>query len=342
MSDQYILSEAQLPLPAAPSDSRERKARNSTWVSFFVRRTGRLLVSIVVLVTVAFFMIRLIPGDPIRNALGTSASQSVIEAKREALGLNLPLWEQYFGFWQGLFTGNLGESFSLGIPVTTVISQRLPATLELAFLALVVMLVFAVPIGIAAAALTRGGRRRGFELGYTTISGFIAVIPEFLLGVGLIYFFAVQTQLLPVAGRNGPETYILPVLALSVGSVAAMSRIVRAEALAVLDQDYMRTARAKRMPRWRLYLRHALPNLLTSALTIGGLVLGALIAGTVLVETIFAWPGLGTTIVDSIRNKDYPLAQGVVIVYGLIVLLVTLVVDVVLVLLDPRSALKEN
>ncbi|KRA24203.1 peptide ABC transporter permease [Microbacterium sp. Root61] len=333
---------APLQVAAAPTRDNDRQRGGSPWVGFLLRRTGRLLVSIVVLVTVAFFMIRLIPGDPIRNALGINAAQSVVEAKREALGLNLPLWEQYLRFWQGLLTGDLGESFTLQIPVTTVIAQRLPATLELALLALAVMLLLAIPIGIGAAALTRGGRRRGFELGYTTVSGFIAVIPEFLIGVGLVYVFAVQTHLLPVAGRGGPETYILPVAALSIGAVAAMSRIVRAEALSVLDQDYIRTARAKRMSRWRLYMRHSLPNLLTSALTIGGLVLGALIAGTVLVETIFAWPGLGTTIVDSIRTKDYPLAQGVVIVYGLIVLLVTLVVDIVLVVLDPRSALKDN
>jgi peptide/nickel transport system permease protein len=132
------------------------------------------------------------------------------------------------------------------------------------------------------------------------------------------------------------------VLALALGGIAGISRIVRAEALFVLDQDYIRTARAKRMSSWRLYMRHALPNLLTSSLTIGGLVLGGLIAGTVLVETIFSWPGLGMTIVSSIMHKDFPLAQGIIIVYGLFVLLVTLLVDVVLVLLDPRSALKEN
>jgi peptide/nickel transport system permease protein len=339
------------PSPAAPATGTRERGRGrshggqnhgGSWGSFLLRRLGRLAISTFVLVTVAFVMVRLIPGDPVRNALGIHASQAVVDAKREALGLNLPLWEQYLHFWQGLFTGNLGDSFSLQIPVTTVIGQRLPATLELAILALLVMLVLAVPIGIAAAALTRGGRNRGFELGYTAVSGLFAVIPEFLIGVALVYLFAVSTQLLPVAGRAGPESYILPVAALSIGSVAGMSRIVRTEALVVLDQDYIRTARAKRMSRWRLYLRHALPNLLTSALTIGGLVLGALIAGTVLVETIFSWPGLGLTIVDSIRNKDFPLAQGVVIVYGLIVLLVTLIVDIVLVLLDPRSAHKEN
>ncbi|MHA7271689.1 ABC transporter permease [Arthrobacter sp. HLT1-20] len=312
------------------------------WATFLARRLSRLLVSIVVLVTVAFLSIRAIPGDPVRSALGIRASQAVVDERRAALGLELPIWEQYIRFWQGLFTGNLGESFSLQIPVTTVLAQRLPATLELAVLALVVMLTFAIPIGLVTAALTRGGRRRGLELGYTALSGFVAVIPEFLIGVGLIYVFAVQFQLLPVAGRSGPDSYILPVLALSLGGIAGISRIVRAEALSVLEQDYIRTARAKRMSSWRVYMRHALPNLLTSSLTIGGLVLGGLIAGTVLVETIFSWPGLGLTIVSSIMHKDFPLAQGVIIVYGLFVLLVTLVVDIVLVLLDPRSALGEN
>ena len=337
----------QLAIPAGdglPSGTRRRRGSRApgSWSSFVGRRLGRLLISIFVLVTVSFFMIRLIPGDPVRNSLGLNASAEVVEAQRTAMGLDLPLWEQYLRFWQGLLTGDLGTSFTSRQPVFDVIADRLPATLELALLALVATLVLSVPIGLIAAALTRGGRRRGIELGYTAASGFLSVIPEFLIGVGLVYFFAVSTQLLPVAGRSGPESYILPVAALSIGSAAAMSRIVRAEALTVLDQDYIRTARAKRMPVWRLYLRHALPNLLTSALTIGGLILGSLIAGTVLVENIFTWPGLGLTIVDSIREKDYPVAQGVIVVYGLIVLLVTLLVDVVLVLLDPRSTLKES
>jgi peptide/nickel transport system permease protein len=336
----------QLAIPAGdgvPSGARRRPDQRdgNSWLSFIGRRLRRLVISIFVLVTVSFFMIRLIPGDPVRNALGLNASQSVVDAQRAAMGLDLPLWEQYLRYWQGLFTGQLGESFTLRQPVVEIISQRLPATLELALLALVATLVLAIPIGLLAAALTRGGRRRGLELGYTSLSGFLSVVPEFLIGVGLVYFFAVQTQFLPVAGRSGPESYILPVAALSIGSAAAMSRIVRAEAMTVLDQDYIRTARAKRMSAWRLYLKHALPNLLTSSLTIGGLILGSLIAGTVLVETIFTWPGLGLAIVDSIREKDYPVAQGVIIVYGLIVLLVTLLVDIVLVLLDPRSNLKE-
>ncbi|WP_329382229.1 ABC transporter permease [Streptomyces sp. NBC_01716] len=305
-----------------------------------MRRLVRLFWSVVAVVTVSFLMVRLIPGDPVRNALGTNASPAVVEARREALGLNDSLWLQYVNFWKGLLTGDLGESFSLGLPVSEVISQRLLATLELVFLSLAVALVLSIPVGIAVAALTRGGRRRPFDLAYTSISGLFAVFPEFLIGVGLVFFFAVQLHALPVAGRSGPDSYVLPVLALSIGISAAMSRIVRVEALTVLQQDYVRTARSKRMSAARLYFRHVVPNLLTSSLTLSGIVLGSLISGTVLVETIFSWPGLGLTIVDSVRSKDFPLAQGIVVVYGVIVLIVNLLIDLAVAALDPRSATK--
>lgn len=314
---------------------------SGSWGTFLLRRLGRLVISLVVLVTTSFAMIRLIPGDPVRNMLGITASASVVEARRHALGLDQPLWKQYVDFWSGLVTGDLGDSFALQVPVSSVIADRLPATLQLAVLALVAMMILAIPIGLGAAALTRGGRRRRLELGYTGVAGFLSVVPEFLIAVGLLYAFAVVITAFPVAGRAGPSSYVLPVAALAIGNIAALSRIVRSEALSVLDQDYIRTARAKRMPVVRLYLRHALPNLLTSSLTIGGLVFGALIAGTVLVESIFGWPGLGMTIVESIRNKDYPVAQAIVIVYGGLVLLINLLVDILLVVLDPRSALKE-
>lgn len=311
-------------------------------VAFVLRRLLRLAYSVVALGTVVFLMIRLIPGDPVRNALGTHATAAVVEAQRESLGLNDPLWKQYLDFWKGLFTGDLGDSFALHLPVTTIIEQRLPATLELAFLSLAVVLLLSVPIGIVVAAFTRGGRRPTVDLAYTSVSGLFAVIPEFLMGVALVYLFAVRSHVLPVAGRLGPNSYVLPVLALSIGVAAGVSRIVRVEALTVFEQDYIRTARAKRMPRWRLYFRHALPNLVTSSLTVAGMVLGSLVTGTVLVETIFSWPGLGLTIVDAVRSKDFPLAQGIVLVYGLIVLVSNLLVDIALVCLDPRSALKET
>ena len=320
---------------------RSRSSRGGAVGAFLLRRVVRLVWSVVALVTVVFLMVRMIPGDPVRNALGTNATAAVVEARRESLGLNDPLWQQYLSFWKGLLTGNLGESFSLHLPVTTILEQRLPATLELAFLSLATVLVVSIPLGIVIAALTRGGRRPGLDVGYTSVSGLVAVIPEFVIGVALVYLFAVQTTLLPVAGRDGANSYVLPVLALSIGLIAGVSRIVRVEALTVFSQDYIRTARAKRMSRRRLYLNHALPNLVTPALTVGGLVLGSLVAGTVLVETIFSWPGLGLTIVDAVRSKDFPLAQGIVLVYGLIVLVANLLIDFVLVWLDPRSTLKD-
>jgi len=320
---------------------RSRSSRGGAVGAFLLRRVIRLFWSVVALVTVVFLMVRMIPGDPVRNALGTNATAAVVEARRESLGLNDPLWQQYLSFWKGLLTGNLGDSFSLNLPVTTILEQRLPATLELAFLSLATVLVVSIPLGIVIAALTRGGRRPGLDVAYTSVSGLVAVIPEFVIGVALVYLFAVQTTLLPVAGRDGANSYVLPVLALSIGLIAGVSRIVRVEALTVFSQDYIRTARAKRMSRGRLYLNHALPNLVTPALTVGGLVLGSLVAGTVLVETIFSWPGLGLTIVDAVRSKDFPLAQGIVLVYGLIVLVANLLIDFVLVCLDPRSTLKD-
>lgn len=315
---------------------------DNPWVRFAVRRTGRLVVSLWVLVTASFLMIHLIPGDPVRAVLGPTASADLVKAKRQALGLNDPLWRQYGHYLHGLFTGNLGTSMSSNLPVSQVISQRLPATVLLAVLAFLVAVVVSVPLGVLMGVLTRGGRARRTELSFTASSVVLGSIPEFLLAVGLVYVFGVHLGWLPVAGRSGPNSYVLPVLSLSVGPAAVLARIVRVEMLTVLQTDYVRTARAKRLPMRAVYLKHALPNALTAALTVGGLLLGAMIAGTVLVENVFAWPGLGSTIVSSILGKDYPVVQAVVLVYGIGVLAVNLAVDIALALLDPRSAIRES
>jgi peptide/nickel transport system permease protein len=312
------------------------------WAAFVARRLGRLAVSLLLLVTGSFAMIHLVPGDPVRASLGLTAPADLVEARRHSLGLDLPLWQQYARYLRALASGDLGSSTASDLPVAQVIGERLPATAELAVLAFGVVMLVAIPLGVGMAVLTHGGRRRGTELGFTAVTGVLAVVPEFLFAVGLVVVFAVGLKLLPVAGRAGPGSYVLPVLALAVGPAAALTRIVRVEALTVLGTDYLRTARAKRLPPHLLYLRHALPNLLTSALTIGGLLLTGLIAGSILVETVFAWPGLGASIVQSILTKDYPLVQGIVLVYGSAVLLVNLLVDIVLALLDPRSTIRES
>jgi peptide/nickel transport system permease protein len=314
----------------------------SPWVGFALRRGRRLVVSLWVLVTASFFMIHLIPGDPVRAALGALAPQELVEARREALGLNDSLLTQYWRYLQNLVAGDWGSSITTDVPVSQTIGDRLPATVEIAVYAFVLTLLIAVPLGVVMAALTRGGRRRRGELAFTTSSVVIAAIPDFLLSVGLVYIFGVSLGWLPVAGRSGPSSFVLPVVALAVGPMAVLARIVRVEMLAVLEADFVRTARAKRLRPWRVYLRHALPNALTTTLTVGGLLLGGLVAGTVLVENVLAWPGLGSTIVSSILSKDYPVVQGIVLVYGLGVLAINLIVDVLLALLDPRSAIKES
>lgn len=308
-------------------------------VRYIIRRLGRLLVSLWVLVTAAFLMIHLIPGDPVRAALGPTAPAALVDARRESLGLNEPILVQYLNYLRDLLSGDLGTSMISGIPVSQVIEQRLPATLSLALAAFVVTVLLAVPLGVAFGVLTRNGRAKRAELGFTAVSSVLGTIPDFLFGVSLVYLFGVQWQLLPVAGRGGPESYVLPVLALAIGPAALLARILRVEMVAVMSADFVRTARAKRLPSLIVYFRHALPNALTATLTIGGMLLGTMIAGTVLVESVFAWPGLGMTIVDAIRSKDYPQAQGIVLFYGASVLVVTMAVDLILAALDPRSAI---
>lgn len=312
------------------------------WVRFGIRRLGRLLVSMWVLITASFLMIHLIPGDPVRAALGPTAPASLVAAKREEMGLDDPILVQYWHYLQNLFTGDLGTSIVSQLPVSEIVAQRLPATLALALLAFICAVLVAIPLGVTMGVLTRRGHGRRTELGFTTTSVIIGIIPDFLIAVGLVYVFGVSLGWLPVAGNDTPSSYILPVLALMIGPAAILSRIIRVEMVAVLEADFIRTARAKRIPSRSVYLGHALPNALTASLTLGGLILGSMVGATVLVENVFAWPGLGSTIVSSILNKDYQVVQAIVIVYGATVLVVNTVVDVALALLDPRSMIRED
>ncbi|MFI6290612.1 ABC transporter permease [Nonomuraea sp. NPDC050790] len=307
-----------------------------------LRHLVRFVVSLGVLLVASFAMIHLIPGDPVRASLGPAAPIELVQARTAALGLDRPLLEQFTTYVANLFSGNMGVSFLTGEPVAQVIVTRLPNTLGLALLATVVAMLAAVPIGMWAAIRTENGRNRGTEATFTSVTGTAVAVPEFLYAIGLVTVFAIGLGLFPPAGKSGPSSYVLPILALAIGPIAMISRISRVETLRELGTDYVRLARAKRLPAARLYLRHVLPNTLTATLTIGGLLLTALIAGSVLVEYVFAWPGLGMKIVESITQKDYPVAQGVILVYGAIVLVVNFAVDLVLGKLDPTSSIKET
>ena len=315
--------------------------RENPWVSFAVRRGRRLVISLVVLVTASFLMIHLLPGNPARDQLGPRAPASLIFARERALGLDKPLLTQYVDYVHGLLDGHWGTSFVSQEPVLTQIGQLIVPTLELAFIAFAVALLLAIPSGVFVAIRTRNDQHRAAEFSFTWSTILLSAIPDFLFGVGLVYVFGVTLHWLPIAGRSGLSSYVLPVLSLAIGPAAVLARVARLEMLATLGSDYVRTARAKRLPAWSVYLRHALPNALTATLTLSGMILSGLAAGTVLVETIFSWPGLGSTIVSSITAKDYPMVQAIVLVYGVGILAINLLVDVALAVLDPRSALRE-
>jgi peptide/nickel transport system permease protein len=326
----------------ATTTSAQPARTAAPWLVFVLRRTARLLLSLVVLVTATFAIIHLVPGDPVRASLGPTAPASLVQQTREHFGLDDPLRVQYANYVANLVRGDLGESLVTRQPVSQIVSDRLPATLQLAGLAFVVTMLLALPMGILAAVLTQQGRRRKLELGFTSTSTVLATIPEYLFAVGLVFVFAVSLGWVPVAGRGAADSYVLPVLALALGPAAALARLIRVEMLQVLETDYMRTARGKRLSRRLLYVRHALPNALTSALTIGGLLLGGLVGGTVLVEIIFAWPGLGSKVVGSVLQKDYAVVQTIALLLGALVLVLNFLVDLALGLLDPRSTIRQS
>lgn len=307
-----------------------------------MRRCYRLAVSLFVVLTATFAMIHLIPGDPVRAALGQTASPALVASRKHLLGLDRPLLHQYLHYISGLFTGNLGTSIITNQPVGPLIAARLPSTLELAVLAFAVVVLIAYPLGLLLAIRTYDDRRQRTELAFTTVTSVIGTVPEFVLAAGLVSALGVAVRVFPAAGQSGPASYVLPVTALSLGPAVLLARVVRVEAVHVLSEDYIRTARGKRLTARVLYLRHALPNMVTGSLTIAGNLLPGLIAGTVLVENVFAWPGLGTEIADSVIQQDYAVVQAVVLVLATTVLVVNFVIDIALALLDPLSTVRES
>ena len=321
---------------------RRGAPRLSPRISFLIRRVGRLAVSLALVIVGTFLIIHLVPGDPVRGALGPSASPELVARTRTELGLDLPVVEQFFNYIAGLLRGDFGVSLQTHRPVADTLVSRIPATVTLAVAAFIVAALTALPIGIATAISARSGRRRLLNLAASALLGLLIVVPNFLVAVALISVFSISLGILPAAGWGSLENSILPVIALAVGPMAYLARIVHVEMDRVLDATYMTTARSKRLPGRLVYLRHALPNILTATLTIGGLLLTGLVAATVLIETIFAIPGLGTTIVSAITTKDYPAIQGVVLVYAVMVLGVNLLIDLILVTVDPRSSILEG
>ncbi|GGL42555.1 ABC transporter permease [Phycicoccus endophyticus] len=327
--------------PAASRGERLRVLVGSPRAAFVLQRLGRAAVSFAIVLVAAFFMVQLVPGDPVRAALGPTAPVATVDALRAQLGLDQSVWSQFGHYVSGLLHGDLGMSITSQRQVSQILGERLPTTLVLAVVSFLVAAIGAFPIGVATAVSARSGRHRVLDLGVSGLLGILIAVPNFLLAVLLIATLSIGLGAFPPAGWGTPSQAVLPVLALALGPLAYLARIVHIEMLRVLDTPYLTTARSKRLPGRLLYLRHALPNIVAATLTAGGVVLVGLVAGTVLVETVFTVPGIGSTIVSSITAKDYPLIQGVVLVYALLVLGANLLIDLALAILDPRSAIAE-
>lgn len=308
---------------------------------FALRRLVSLVVGIILLVIGSFMIVQLIPGDPARRIAGADATPEYVAALRERMGLDDSLFEQFVNYLHGVVTLDFGNSFQSNQDVGTIIADRLPMTALLAATSLVAVLVLGLGGGIAAAAMTEGGRRTRLRSVFLFVTGAFTATPEFLLGAFLVFALAVQIPLLPVAGAGSYAALVLPTLAIALPNAAMLSRVVRVQALEILRSDYVRTARSKRLPNRIVYLRHVLPNVTTAALTLGSVMFIALLGGSVVVENIFSWPGLGTAIVDAIVTGDYPLIQGVILTLGVIVLVVNVGLEVLLGVLDPRRTVRE-
>jgi peptide/nickel transport system permease protein len=295
---------------------------------------------LIALLFATFMIVRLVPGDPARRILGSEASPEDVQALRTEMGLDMPILNQFASYSSHVFRIDLGHSFITNQPVAQIIAERLPRTAELALAALLLVLILSIPMGIAAGVATRERRRPRLELAFGALTSVGGALPEYLAATFLAFFFAVFLRLLPVAGADNPLSVVLPALAISIRPIVVLARIVRVETLNVLAQDFIRTARSKRLPAVLLYGRHTLRNVITSALTIGGLVFTGLLGGTVVVENVFAWPGLGTVLVQAVLARDYPVIQGVTLFLGIAVVVVNTTIDLLLGVLDPRTAVR--
>jgi ABC-type dipeptide/oligopeptide/nickel transport system permease component len=285
--------------------------------------------------TLVFLLIHIVPGDPVEQMLGEGAAPGQVVELRHALGLDRPILVQYGCYLSEIVRGDLGQSFKFQAPVRHVIFERYPATLQLAFLALLICAAIAIPAGIIAA--HKRGSTADRSIGVFTLFGL--AVPNFALGPLLIVLFSIELGWLPVSGRGGPLNYILPAATLGAALAAILTRMVRGAMLEELSSDYVRTARAKGLSTSTVLVRHALRNALIPIITILGLQFGTLLAGTIVTETIFSWPGIGRLTVQAISSRDYPLLQGCILVIALSYVLVNLLTDVLYAFIDPRVRL---
>ena len=287
------------------------------------------------IVTMVFLLAHIVPGDPVQQMLGEGARAEDLQQLRHTLGLDMPIGAQYRHYLAGIARGDLGESFRFQQPVIHVILSHYPATLELAFVALLICAAVGIPAGLLAA--ENPGTFADHAVSAFTLLGLS--VPNFALGPVLILIFSLLLGWLPVSGRGGPSHLILPAITLGAGLAAILTRMVRISVIEQLSSDYVRTARAKGLSPAAVLFRHAFRNALIPILTILGLQFGTLLAGAIVTETIFSWPGIGRLAVQAIGARDYPLLQGCILLIAVSYVLVNLLTDAVYALVDPRVRL---
>lgn len=283
-------------------------------------------------VTAVAFALLYLTGDPSQALLPPEATESAREAFRRAYGLDQPLPLQYVHYLGRLLQGDFGRSFAYNQPALQVVLGRLPATIELSAAALAIALALALPAGIISA-VKRNSVFDRLAMGVVLLG---QSVPTFWLGMLLILVFAVNLHLLPVSGRGSPAQLILPSITLALWLAALLARLTRSGMLDVLSQEYVRTARAKGLAEWAVTTRHALRNMLVPIITVLGLQIGGLLGGAVMTETVFAWPGVGTLVLESILKRDYPVVLAALILVACGFVLINLIVDVLYCYLDPR------
>jgi peptide/nickel transport system permease protein len=299
---------------------------------YLLGRLVQLIPTFLGIYTAVFVMIRVLPGDPTLFLAGFRDDQETLANLRVQLKLDEPVTSQYLAFLSGAVRGDLGKSYISKRPVTDMIAETLPQTIALALAATLIAVCVGIPLGIVSAV-----RRNSI---WDTISRFVALIgvsiPIFWLGLQFQIIIGLQLGLLPISGLGFDNHLILPALSASMGMLALLTRMTRSNLLEVLNQDYIRTARSKGLKTRAVIVRHALSNIMLPVITVWGTSFAGLLSGTLLVEVIFSWPGMGRLLVQSINSRDYPMVQGIVIVFALIYSLMNLLVDLSYPLIDPR------
>ena len=308
----------------------------------FARRGLQVVPTIAGVVTLVFLMLRLLPGDPATFIAGEHASAEAVSALRDKLGLNEPLGVQYLHYLKNVVTLNLGRSIVNGRPVIDMIRSAMPTTVAIGLVSLVLSFLVAVPLGTLAAYLSWKGRT-AFDQTLTISAMGIDMVPGFWLALVLMLVFTLKLGLLPATGPmpwHDPIALVqrmaLPVVVLSAGQIATVTRVTRTSVLEVLNEEYVRTARAMGTPEPVVLFRHALRNAALPVVTIAGLGFGRLLGGTVIIETIFALPGMGTILINGINGRDYPIVQGVVLMYASLFVFVNVATDLLYSRVDPR------